>query len=92
MGACLADYPKCCSLIHLLCLLQHWPQGKGSVAVLKQLGRWGFKSELNRFWASHKQWLQQWSPEQDHFDFMEQMLAWRFLDNADELLQASVSQ
>ena len=87
----MADYPKCCSLIHLLCLLQHWPQGKGSVAVLRQLGRWGFKSELDRFWASHQQWLRQCSPEQNHFDFMEQMLAWRFLDNADELLQASVS-
>ena len=80
--------PECRCAIRLLCLLQHWPLGQGSVAVLRQLGRWGFKGKVYLLWASYQEWLRQWSAAQNP-DFADQMLIWQFLGDPNELLQVN---
>ena len=63
--------------------------GPGSVAVLRQLGRWGFKGKVDLLWASYQEWLRQWSAAQNP-DFADQMLIWHFLGDPTELLQVNV--
>lgn len=68
------------------CVLQCWPAGEASAAVLNQLGRLGFRDDVDRFYHSHRQWLECLSM-QSHAEIEHEMFTWRWLD--DSLLPVS---
>ena len=67
-------------------MLQYWPAGAASAAVLNQLGRFGAKNDVDRFYYAHCQLMETLNMK-GHAEMHHQMLTWRWLD--DSLLPVS---
>ena len=62
-------------------MLQRWPEGKAAAAVLNQLGLFGLKDHMQRFYDSHRTWLCASQGLQKNVHVEEELLRWRGLEN-----------